>query len=526
MATLKLKFSKPNTDFWTVLILVFATLITRLVYIEHYFVDFDSVGFALGSISYSLEFTRPHLPGYFLHVKIIALLKAILGDVHTAILTLSVIYSMLAAFFTYVLLRKWFGQIISVIISLLVITNPMVWYYGSVTDSYTFEWFFAVFIVYLMFNKKFVLFIPILIAAGAGIRQTTGLFLAVIFYLFFFWNKLYKNYKVSQLVIFHLIAVAVGLLWFIPMVNSTGSFGNYLKLYSNNSPLPKISIMQNVFQMSSYLVFVVVPYFFVVIEILYNWKKLKHIRLHIDPEIVRLILVWIIPPLIFFIFFVYSKGYFLLIIVPFYFILGLFLKDKLITPTPLIISIIVDVLLYLYFPYNVPSIESMKDPGIRSIKNYEVWYERTTSFFLMSKSRIEYNDSSVEDLSKIIETYLNKNQNGNLPYFFFDPSAASYARGLQYLFPRPKLVTMDQLSRDKYVLYSGLDVSEREGLRDVLKDCVIISRSDFTTKYLHGLYKDIIPSLRFELITPDSKYFEKIVDQYNFLFLRHKEGRL
>ncbi len=520
MASLKFKIAKPDSEILTAFVLALITLLTRLIYTEHYFVDADTVGFALGSVSYSLEFTRPHLPGYFLHVEIIAFLRKIFGNVHTVMLLLSVFYSSLGAFFTYLLLRKWLNKITSVIISFLVITNPMVWYYGSVTDSYTFDWFFSVFIVYLMLDKKYVLFIPLLIALGAGIRQSTGFFLAVIFYLFFFWEKLYKNFKFSRLLISHIIAAAAGLTWLIPMVNSADGIENYLKLYSANSPLPRISIFQNFYQMSSYLVFVIVPYAAAAVEILFQWKSLKRIHLQIDYKMLKLILIWLIPPLLFFIFIVYSKGYFLLIIVPFYIILGIFLKDGLISPAPLIISVFINVLIFFYFPYNTPSIESMLNPMIRTIKNYEVWYERTTSSYLMAKSRIEYNDVSMEEISFLINQYSGSKGRGDISYFFLDPTSSYFARGLQYEFPKLKLITMNQLSMGKYVLYENLDITEKRGLQDVLKNCVIISRSDFYSEYLFKYSGSSFSSSKYELMIPDEKFIKKIFDQYNFLFLR------
>ncbi|MFA3782897.1 hypothetical protein ABRY23_07535 [Melioribacteraceae bacterium 4301-Me] len=517
---LKLKLPRLHKEVITALFFSLITVLTRLIYLEHFFVDWDSVGFALGSISYSLEFTRPHLPGYFLHVKIISALSKVLGNIHTAMLTLSIVYSSLAAFFSYMLLRKIFGQIASIIISLLIITNPMVWFYGSVTDSYSFDWFFSVFVIFILIDSKYFLLIPPIIAIGCGIRQTTGVLMAITFYTYFFVFKVYKNYKIKKILISHVIAVLAFLLWFVPMIDSAGGLSNYLKLYNENSPLPKISLMQNFYQMSSYLIYILVPYVVVGIVLLINIKKLKNKQLKIDKKTLWLLLFWLLPPLFLFSFVAYSKGYFLIIILPLYIIFGFFLKDGLITVKPLILSIFLDILIFLFLPYSKPSIESMLNPMTRKIKNYQVWYERTTSSYLMAISRIKYNDSSIEELSELIKKYINQNESENLPIIFLDPTVNYYARGLQYLFPNLTFITMDQRDVDYYVLYHKLDVMKLNGLKGILNNYVILTRSDFFNQFLKKYFLQALYSSKYVLIIPNSNYNQEIIERYNFLFLR------
>ena len=66
---------------------------SRLIFAEHAFYDADTIGYALGSISYSLEQIRPHMPGYFLHIQIIRLLNFITSGPHSSIMFLSLFYS-------------------------------------------------------------------------------------------------------------------------------------------------------------------------------------------------------------------------------------------------------------------------------------------------------------------------------------------------------------------------------------------------------------------------------------------------
>ena len=65
--------------YYILFVLIFViTFLSRYLFSENNFFDGDTVGVAFGSISYSLQNTRPHLPGYFLHVKLISLLSPLL----------------------------------------------------------------------------------------------------------------------------------------------------------------------------------------------------------------------------------------------------------------------------------------------------------------------------------------------------------------------------------------------------------------------------------------------------------------
>ena len=56
---------------------------------------------------------------------------------------LNILYSAAAMGLLFLLLTRWFDTKFSILITLLTMTNPMVWYYGCVTEIYAFDLFFG-----------------------------------------------------------------------------------------------------------------------------------------------------------------------------------------------------------------------------------------------------------------------------------------------------------------------------------------------------------------------------------------------
>ncbi len=498
---------------YVIFILIFIiTFLSRYLFFENVFFDGDTVGVALGSISYSLRNTRPHLPGYYLHVKLISLLNPLFKDIHQTMLILSALYSSIGALLCFVLLKKWILVKTSLIITALVIYNPLVWFQGSTPEVYSFDLAFSSLFVLLALNSRTIYLTPVLLALGAGVRQTSGLLLLPLY--MYLWYKKYKIEKLSghKIILLHIAGLVIFLSWFILMVNSAGGFSEYLNLYKTNSPLPNISFAQNIFQFSSYCFFIFIP-FILILLFLKPKKNLLSELTDSDKNVIFILLLWLVPSVLTFIFFTYHKGYFLISIIPLYAFIGLLLEKKLLRYYGILSVLIMEIFFFMLMPFQELPIQSILKPEMRANSLLEIWTNRTFSSYLMAYSRLKHQDHLMDELSIIVE----KN---NSKIIFLDPTIYLSARGMQIKYPDVTFITMDFNKPNSYHEYKGLDISNRNGLDNILVNSLLITRRDFYNYYLKGITRNVNEDSDYMYILIDDNCKDYINYTYQNLFLR------
>ncbi|MCL5991197.1 MAG: DUF2723 domain-containing protein [Bacteroidetes bacterium] len=140
------------------------------------FTSYDSGNYCLASISYSIENDRPHLPGYFLYVQLVKNIYQITHNFYYSLLFLSILFSSISSVFVYLILKNYFKIIQSYLLTLIILFNPLVWFYGSSTEIYAFDLFFSSLVFYTGIQRNGIYFLPILIALGTGVSQTNKIF--------------------------------------------------------------------------------------------------------------------------------------------------------------------------------------------------------------------------------------------------------------------------------------------------------------------------------------------------------------
>lgn len=502
--------------FWLLIVIFVITFISRIIFSEKYFFDGDTVGIALGSISYSLQNTRPHLPGYYLHVKLISILNLIIKDVHLTMVLLSAFYSSLGAVLSFSLLEKWFKKNTALYITILIIFNPLVWFQGISTEVYSFDLVLSASLVLLGTNKKAIYLTPILLALGSGVRQTSGLLLFPL-YIFLWWQKIRaKEISWGKLTAFHLVGIFFFLVWFLPMINSAGGLKEYISLYKTNSPLPNINLLQNIFQFSSYCFFVLTPLLIISLSLLY--KKINIFSFaQTDKNLILLFAVWLVPSLLTFILFTYHKGYFLISVIPLYAFVGIFIErellNKIIIFIVIAIVIAIEILFFVTIPFRELPIVSILSPEKRNNNLAVIWVDRTFSPYLMSASRIYYQDQMIKELSNHI-------MEQKASTVFLDPTIYLSARGLQIRFPEIRFFTMDFYHPGTIIDYKGLNVSVKRGMYDLLKNSLLITRRDFFETNLKLLINNEFVLGKFVSVKIPAWNEQQIFNLYQNLFLR------
>ena len=513
------------------LLIILLTAVLRIYFSEqsYYGISTDPANFILAVQSYNIAKDQPHLPGYYMHVQIIRLIKILTGNTHSAMIILSIFYSSVAMGFLYLLFRNWFDINISLLLALLVATNPMVWFYGCTTEIYSFDLFFSIVIAWLGLNPVGIYLIPLFAGLFSGVRPSSGILILGLY--LFLWYRHIKSgsFSLKKAVFSHLAGLAGFLIWFIPMISSAGGIRKYLTLYSVNSPVPKISILQNWYTISSYIVFLLFPYVVLMIYLLIHYIGSRRNRIENDNsakiipprDFIYLMLACCILPLVFFFFYYYAKGYFLLCIVPVLSLIIIFIRKKKASQIILSFAILLQTAFFCLWPYTKPEPRLYFSPGPRQFSISKVWLERFNSVYLMSQSHIRSMEKSENEIGKLINFLSDSSNKLKNNIIFIDPTISIKARALQAEYPQLNFGALSFFKHDQYEIYNDTEVTIKNGLNKMIKESWIISRRSFIYRYPEDIAV-IQNSGLYSLCRVQPGKSEKMAEVYSSLFLRDR----
>ncbi len=520
------KLNKILTDkaFWFCFLIILTALARLFVISGNYNIySWDAGNFALAVESFSLEDGRPHLPGYFLHVQFIRLLTSLTGDKFVSMNLFSVFYSAFAAGFIFLIVTRWCSILESVLFTLLVMTNPIVWFFGSVAEIYSFDLFASALLVWMGLSPHALIVTPSLMGLITGVRPSTG-FLLLPLYIYF-WQKHLKNKSISvrSALFYHSPAIIIILSWLAPMIIVSGGIESYLQLYVTNNPVEKITVLQNIFRFSSYMLLLIPPILIFLSAAIIKRNKAQGLIDILNEKSEKydlsLLYWWLWPSLIFFIFIHYAKGYILICIVPILILVVFTLRNIGRRKRLLVITIFFQIVFFCVFPFNYPNPEIYMSPGQRQINLLEIWYERTTSEYLMSRSHIEALQECHEiiaDAAESIELLV-----GDKNYLFFDPTVNVSPRAMQARYPNIRITKYLSSARDEYGFHYERIQEARRGLTSMLSAAMIISRIDFIEEYLSDL--DIVLYKKDDIwgiFYISEEEAPRLTERYNKLFAR------
>ena len=465
------KNNKKSSDrLISILILVIVISIRLLtssshnVYHSH---DTGNVAFAVQD--YNLDKERPHLPGYFLHVMIIRSINMFTNDTHTSMIFLSALYSALGVMLGYLIMRKFSGISQSVIIASILATNPFVWFYGSLTEIYSFDLFFSAFIIYLSFDKKHIYLTPVIFAIGAGVRQTS-----VIILLPFYIRTFYKFYKedrnVKRIIVANLIGAIALLMWFIPFLLSVGGLSHYINLYKTQNPVPDIGLLKNSVQMLIYFFWIIFP---VIIFVITSRREGKLW----ERKIIEICLYILIPSFLVFTFVHYTRGYWLIATIPVMMIIAMYKFDLRFKLTAGIV-ILLQLLYFFFFPYKVDSLDQFYTTSMRKSSDISVILSRLNNQNSVAYSYIRAIDGYQTDIEKVTGELKADNQFNN-DVVFIDPTVPIQSNALHAGLSNYHFSSLDLKNKNLNFIYEGLVQNKYSNREAMLSNCLGVSLLQF-----------------------------------------------
>lgn len=111
----------------------------HLPFRSQYLVNWDSVQFALGTVSFDLQYHQPHPPGYIGYVALGYLLNHLTSDPNASLTLVSALSGGAASATLFVLGRRFLAERYALLSAILFGTSPLVWYYSRVALTYAVE---------------------------------------------------------------------------------------------------------------------------------------------------------------------------------------------------------------------------------------------------------------------------------------------------------------------------------------------------------------------------------------------------
>ncbi len=313
---------KKKIDWIIALGLVAITLLTRIPYATKFLFAWDSGTVALGTQHYNLALHEPHPPGYVLYVLLAKIVNYFANDINAVLVWISIISSILAVVFLYLLGKEMFGRSVGLIAALVLIFSKIFWAYSEVAFSYTLQCFLATLIAYLGYKyikntdqKKYLYLGSIALGIAGGFRQDLIVFMIPL-WLFVTWkfakNEFWKNW---------LIIGGICVAWMLGMIFWDGGFKAYFSALFNQFEYVSgfsaekrgmLGLIDNYKTMLLFLNEAIQPFTAVIFFSAYMFLP-KKIR---DDNRSQVLLLWLLPSLIFYIFVHIGERGYLLTFIP------------------------------------------------------------------------------------------------------------------------------------------------------------------------------------------------------------------
>lgn len=456
---------------------------------EEYASGIDPANYLLAMDNYSITADRPHPPGYPVYIAMCKAVRLVTPSNHRAILMLITVLSVGSVYLLYKITQHVSTQKTALLAAALLAFNPLFWMYGSVTESYTADAFFSCLLVYstLTARGRWWIAAGMILGLACGVRSTSPILLSPVI-LLIAWYRFKSSQLNASHVTLWLIGTVVGLAAWLPwVVWNEGGVANYLAALASLSHNSTGTFVGNVTG------FVVFAGWSLNVGAVYVLLRIKHlVNIFRDTSLQTfslplILLMWVVPPAVFFLLVLYAKGYLLLFLPALCIGLSLVISSE---PTVFRRRLFATVLMvgnmatFLLTPYSIPPIYTTLSTSHRSSEQRAASViGRTFSVYLPSLSRIHANNRQVGSALDMLGGYLRNAHAQTL--VVIDPSARQFIhpRGAQFYFPEYYFVELEL--EQKGNLYHGIEKSEFSTLESPfpMKHVVLLSQNGMDEFY-------------------------------------------
>lgn len=485
--------NKENSYYYLIILIIFV-FVSRFAFFLDYnvFLSDDDAGFALASHSYNIIESRPHLPGYYLLVKAISVLNIVTNDSFVSMKLLVILFSVLSALLVFKLFEFHFNGKNSFLLSLLLFSNPLIWFYQCTPESYIYDLFFASLIALIFFKRKSYYYFFPLISLMGGVRMSSSFFFIPLYlYITFIYFK-ESRINIKSFTFANIIGLLFTASWLIPLLKSVGGLFAYLKLYKTNSPMPNLGLIKNIAGFVSYAITIFLPFYPLFIALLIK-RKINWIK--IDKPLV-FHLFWLVPSMLFFMFGHYSKGYVYLIYPAIIIFYGIFYFKNFKSLKLLYLTIAVQIAFFLFYPYTKVLQDDFFRREVRESSLPVVFWNRLNNGYLHTLSCLESRNEYYRSFDDCIH-FMKKNYSEFI--IFDDKSSLMTINSEAYRYKDLNFVTQKNFHRPgEYIWQKKYTLIYKYDLVDLYKKVFIFCDKKLVKKYkpfIDVIYKNNIHAI-------------------------------
>ncbi len=234
------KYSKTlkRPDLLASLSIAILVAVTRIPFVSKFLYEWDSASYALAFEKYSVAHQQPHSPGYILFVALGKGVNYIFHDANTSMVFLSLVFTILTSVLVYFLVKEIFSRRMAIASSILLIFNPLFWFYGEIASIYLFEAFFATLIAYLSYkilkgDGLFIYLSALALGLAGGFRLDIVVFMLPLWLFCLGYSRIQGKISRDEIVKALLVLVAAVLFWLVPNILLAGGIEQYLQQASS-----------------------------------------------------------------------------------------------------------------------------------------------------------------------------------------------------------------------------------------------------------------------------------------------------
>lgn len=417
-------------------------LVTRIPFFSKYLYEWDSVNYALGFENFNILNHQPHPPGYILYIWLGKLMNSFFNDPNHSMIFISVLFSILTVIIVYFLVEEMFSRQLAVVSAIILVFNPLFWYYGEIATIYPSEAFFASLIAllsYKVYKGKEKYFYPSVLALGlaGGFRQDLIIFMFPLWMFCMFYN----NRNPLRFIKAILVLIPAVLIWALPTILWSGGYDLYSQasttLYKIAFPRSSLilgsSLVNKLSALGAYFAWVGIGLTFIGIFLIAIFNKYggmgpKHMfKTHFRNPKAIFVILWIMPPSIIYILIHIAKpGYILVFLPALVIILTYYLtelskglnKAHKIYSAQKWLAILLSVFIifntaFFLFPYNINE-EKLWETPLSSMDSSEGFLWAIDSSFLYTAQKIYSNDHSSQAYLDAISKVSGSNSNNTI----------------------------------------------------------------------------------------------------------------
>jgi hypothetical protein len=299
MKNMKLK------DWHIFLFLCAATILTRILFASDLLYFNDSVIYSLAMEKFDLAGGTPPAPGYIGYVALGRLINFFVKDANRSLVWIGILMSSFAAGTAYLIGKNMYSRSIGLITALLLISSPLVWFFGEIAISSITNLFFGALVAFLCFKiimtkkERYIILSGIALGIGAAMRQD------LLIFMFPLWLFSLKDCSKKKIFTGLLTVLAVCQIWFIPTAVSCGGIKEYLSLCHKRifGPAGHASYVtaKNIFKeyIKGYTITLVTATFLGFIPFIYYLGRFFTPLNIMKNRRVQFIIIWILPSFIY-----------------------------------------------------------------------------------------------------------------------------------------------------------------------------------------------------------------------------------